>query len=371
MTVKKIGFIARALNKGGVARVLNNLLENFDQINNPNYQFVLFTDRQEYIKKFKNIKIVYLAKTFKPYWDYIKIIPALRKEQPEVVIYPQNIIPFTHQIFSPAKKINLVHDLAYFESQINEYPLIDTLYQKLFLGYSCRIADRTIAISKSTKNDLIKYVKANPQKIDVIYEGLERKFTQTTDWQKINSVLDQYQIKKPYIFYCGSLSPRKNILRTLQAFYQIKNSVPHQIYLSGSLSWHDQEIKDYIAKNLADRVCRIGYIEDDDLPMVFSAADLFLYPTLYEGFGLSVLEAQACGCPVLACRATSIPEVAGESLNLLDPYSVEKMKEEMLRILTEPQYKNSLIEKGFQNIKRFSWKKMAEEIIELIQKNLI
>jgi len=137
------------------------------------------------------------------------------------------------------------------------------------------------------------------------------------------------------------------------------------LYITGSLTWGADNIQAYIAEKLKDRVVILGYVEEEELMSLYSLAEMFLYPSLCEGFGLPILEAQACGCPVLTSNVTACPEVAGDGAHIVNPYSVEEIQAGMLKILQDEEYKHKLITRGFENIKRFSWKKTAEEILKV------
>lgn len=361
----KIGYIARGLTKGGVTRYIDNFLKTFDSDFSSEHSLVLFTDKEEYKTTFKNIKVVYIKKSNKILWDYLKILPLINKEKLDAVIYPKNIIPFTH-IFFPFKKINVIHDLAYFDKNLGEYKFFDTIYMKAFMKLSCIIANKVIAVSNSTKNDIVSILKITPNKISVVYEAVESNFKKVQDQQKIDEVLNKFSMKKPFIFYCGSLSPRKNILTALKAFNEIKNEIPHNFYLSGGQSWKDANVVAYIEKELSDRVFRIGYLSEEELVVIYSAADLFAYPSLYEGFGLPILEAQACGCPVITSNLTSCPEIAGNGAMIINPSDSKSFSDSMLSILKDNNVKENLITSGLENIKKFSWNLCVKKVSEIL-----
>jgi glycosyltransferase involved in cell wall biosynthesis len=361
----RIGFIARGLTKGGVTRYIENVLRAFDDSFLLEDSLFLFTDREDFKTIYKNIKVIYINNSNKIYWDCIKVMPFLFKTKLDVVFYPKNIIPFTHLLFR-FKKINIVHDLAYFDKSLNEYKLFDTLYMKAFMKLSCTFSDRIIAVSLATKKDIENVFKISSAKISVVHEGVEDKFKPQENKSFIQQTLLKYKIKEPFIFYCGSLSPRKNILRTLMAFNDIKDKVAHNIYLAGGQSWHDEEVRRYIKDQLSDRVFIIGHISDEELINMYSSADLYLYPSLYEGFGLPILEAQACGCAVLTSDKTSCPEVAGEGSAIVDPLSKSEISNKMLEILENKNYKNLLIENGFKNVKKFNWTDSVKGLIQNI-----
>lgn len=354
-----IGILARGLTKGGVTRVINNLLSEFDK--SYEHNFFLFTDDKKYEKIYNNIKVVFIENSNKILWDYIKSRKYLKKYNLDMIIYPKNIIPFTHKNLN-AKKVNIVHDLAYFDNKLNEYKKFDTLYMKTFMKKSCLLSDKIIAVSQSTKDDIVKRFGIDKKKIIVAHEGVENNF-KVLSKKELEITIKKFNLEIPFIFYCGSLSPRKNILRALKAFNKIKDKVPHKIYLAGGQSWNDSEVLEYIDKNLNNRVIKVGYLSEEELVHFYNISDLYIYPSIYEGFGLPILEAQSCGCPVLTSNLTSCPEVAGDGAVIVEAYDIGDIKKKMYKILTDKNYKKKIIEKGYENVKKFSWGKMADKII--------
>ena len=357
----KICFVVRALTKGGVYRFVNNILSELDNIN-IQQEIYLIHDDNRLQNKFNHINEIYIN-TSKLVFDYISSFNFIRKHSFGVLIYPKNVIPLNHFLLN-GKKVNIIHDLGYFEKKLNAYPLFDTLFMKSFMKISCKLSNKVLAVSSYTKNDIIKRFNINKNKINVIYEGVESKYTKHTKFN-INKTLDKYKIKKPFLFYSGTISPRKNLHRTLKAFGFIKNIIPHDLVITGFAKWKSKHI-DNIIKSSGDRIKIIGYVEENELIDLYNSADLYLYPSLYEGFGLPILEAQACGCPVLTSNVTSCPEVAGEGAHLVNPYSEFDIAESINRILHDECYKAELVRYGYQNLRRFSWVKTTKKLLEFI-----
>lgn len=360
--VKKVGFVARGLTKGGVTRYILNVLRELEQV--PDVEVWLFTDRDDFVERFPRFKVVHMPKSFLLWWDWVTLLRQLRRFELDVIFYPKNIIPITHACLK-AKKINIIHDLGYFDKQLKTYEFFDTLYMKMFLGLSCRLAHRVVAISEATKKEIVEILKVDPAHVSVVLEAVEDEFTRLEADETWQHLVGEYGLKQPYLYYCGNLTSRKNILRVLQAFDQIKGDIPHDFYISTGDMADYPEIDRFIAENLMGRVKILPFLTGKPLVMMYSMAALYVYPGLYEGFGLPILEAQACGCPLLTSNVRSCPEVAGEGAHIVDPYSVEAIREGILHILGDEAYRQELVRRGYENTKRFHWSKTAKELLRL------
>lgn len=367
--MKRIAVIARGLTKGGVTRFILSILDQYEMENSSEYKIIIFHDDTflEY-DHYENLEKVYLPgknhRIGKFIWDYFKLPFLLYKYKLDAIIYPKNIILITH-FFLKAKKYNVIHDLGYFEKSFAIYKFLDRVYMKLCMKLSCLMATKVFAVFQATKDKIIQFFHIDPDKIIVTQEGIEPHFTKITDAKRVQEVIEKYNIKLPFLFYCGSISPRKNLLRIMQAFSNLKEKIPHNLYLTGKYEWHSHEIFQIIKENnLENRVIRLGFVEEEDLPVLYSLADAFLYLSLYEGFGLPILEAQACECPLLVSNTTSCPEVAGADAYLIDPYSVEDIKDGISHLLQDEDMRIKTVQAGKENIKRFSWGKTAHIILK-------
>jgi glycosyltransferase involved in cell wall biosynthesis len=363
----KFAFIYRGNTKGGTKRVIEQLLKEFEK--DQENKWVLITDKEECIGKYKNIEVKYFKGGTSLFnyllWDYFKSFSFLLKNQFDGILYPKGSIPMSHLLVR-GKKIYIVNDLGYFVKGLNAYPKLDTLFMKFQMRYSCKIADRVIAISKSTKRDIMTRFKINKDKIKVVYLGVEDSFRVINDKNRVKDCMSRNKIKKPYLFYSGSISPRKNLLRVLKAFNEIKDKFPHTLVMTGSAVWGDTGIDKFIEdNNLSERVNIVGFVSEEDLVTLYSEADLYIFPSLYEGFGLPILEAQACGTPVLTSNVTSCPEVAGDSAEIVNPYSVESIRDGIVKVLEDREYRKVLVSRGFKNVGGFGWDRMAKEVINL------
>lgn len=295
-------------------------------------------------------------------WDYITLPVALLRHGIDVSFYPKSNIPY----FTKSKSVVVVHDLAYFFQGINAYTWHETIFTKVFTPSSVRRADAVIAVSKRTREDIYSLFRGvADDKVKVIYEDASFKpesHNQTTD------VRQKYGIGKgPYIFMSSELSPRKNLPRALEALAAIKDQIPHKFVMTGGKGWKvkniAQKVKDL---GLEDRFQKIGYVEDEDMAAVYAEADVYFHPSVYEGFGLTLLEAMYANTPVCYSHITSHPEVVGDAGLGFDPYDIKDMSAKLLKICTDDQLKKDLVQKGTERIKLFSWESASSQTLELI-----
>jgi glycosyltransferase involved in cell wall biosynthesis len=362
----RIGIGLRSLTPGGVTRFILHLAQELSAAKDECAVYA-FLDDLCIGEKLAHCHTVYLGRQSRLVWDYLLFPFVARRYALDYVIYPSNVIPLSHYLVLKTKRINVVHDLAYFNTALNEYKFFDSLYMRALMGISCRRADRTVADSQSTKEDLVSILRIPDAKISVAHLGISSAFRQKMDSRRVEEVLQRLGIQRPYLFYCGTLTPRKNVLRMLQAIKVLEHQIPHRLYLSSGHSWRDKEVREYWSHELPQRVVHLGYLDEEELRSVYAHADLFLYPSLYEGFGLPILEAQASGCPVLTSKLTSCPEVAGAGAHYVEAHSVQSISEGILKILQNNAYKQHLINEGYKNIERFSWKNCAMHYLALMR----
>jgi len=189
---------------------------------------------------------------------------------------------------------------------------------------------------------------------------------------QIERLRQKYNLPERFVLFVGNSNPRKNLKRLIQAFDQAKTAkgLPHQLIIAGEQGWkfdRDQAVDGIRSR---DSVRFIGFVPDEDMPALYSAASLFAFPTLYEGFGIPVLEAQACGTPVLTSKCSSLPEVGGNGAFYVDPYDVESIADGLQTLLTNLEFASELVQKGLENVRRFSWESSARRLHEIIEKEV-
>lgn len=242
------------------------------------------------------------------------------------------------------------------------------------LENSCKRADCIITISEFSKNEIIKYLNVSSDKITVIPCAVDHGiYNEVLTFEDFFSIKEKYNITGEYFFYLGTLEPRKNIERLVDAYAILNkryNEVPYLV-LSGKNGWNYdniyKKIKDY---KLEKKVIFTGYVEPDEAVILLKGAFAFVFPSIYEGFGMPPLEAMACGVPVITSNITSLPEVVQDAGYLVDPFSVEDIFDAMVKILSEPEYRERLKQKGLKRAKEFTWRRSAELLRKVYEKML-
>jgi glycosyltransferase involved in cell wall biosynthesis len=362
----KIAFSARGLSipSGGVHQLIKSLVPALAKQKGDDELFVIYNQ-----EKFKglapNCPEIIIKGNNRIWWDFFSLPKILHKLKIDAAIFPKNIIPF----FTNCPSYAIIHDLAYFDQKLNAYPFLDTAYMKTMIPNSARRATGIFAVSENTQKDIVRLTNCDPKKITVTYEAADKIYRSITDTSCLNTIRQKYKLPDNFILYVGSLSPRKNIVRLLNAFSQICQRIPHSLILTGSKSWKDSTVYHTMQElNLGDKIQQLGYVEPEDMPVLYNLASVYVYPSLYEGFGLPVLEAMQCGCPVIASNATSLPEVAGDAAVLVDPIDTTAIAQSIYRVLSDSKLREELVYAGFQQTKKFSWEKCANTMLNIIRK---
>jgi glycosyltransferase involved in cell wall biosynthesis len=259
-----------------------------------------------------------------------------------------------------------VHDLSFVREPETVMPGM-TRHLNTWVPHSARRADHVVAVSEATRRDLIELYQISATKITVLYHGISANFRRVEDAEKLAAVRHRYGLgQRPFILSVGTIQPRKNYRRLVQAFARLDESLA--LVIVGSKGWHYEDVFNEVARQgLTDRVHFLGFVADADLPALYSAASLFVYPSLYEGFGLPALEAMACGAPVVVSNQSALPEVVGEAGLLIDPRDVAAMAAAMARVVAEPELHRCLAQAGQLRAAGFTWSDMAARLLALYQ----
>jgi glycosyltransferase involved in cell wall biosynthesis len=234
-------------------------------------------------------------------------------------------------------------------------------------------ASHIVTISQSTKNEIVKYFGINPQKIDIIFPGFDSEvFKPGQDVNHIEQVKRAFGIDGSYILYIGTLEPKKNVIRLVDAFCQLKKQkgISEKLVLAGKRGWNEVEIFDQIMRSgMENEVIYTGYVPDAEVPFLMSGAEVFVFPSLHEGFGIPPLEAMACGIPVIVSNTSSLPEVVGDAGMLVDPCSVDSISEAMYRVIVDVGLREEMRRKGLERCQLFSWERSAQDLLNVINRH--
>ena len=262
-----------------------------------------------------------------------------------------------------------IHDLTFIRDPDSALPQLRR-YLNRVVPRSVARATQVLADSLATKNDLVELFGTTPDQVTVMYGGVDARFAPVRDPQQIAAVRDKYHLGgAPFILGLGTLQPRKNYKRLIQAFSILKfrlSIANLQLVIVGGKGWLYDDIFGEVKRlGLEGHVVFPGFADDEDLPALYSAAELLAYPSLYEGFGLPVLEAMACGTPAITSNVSSLPEVGGDAALLVEPMDVDAIAQAMLRLLQDQHLRQTCITRGFEQACRFTWENAAVQLLKL------
>jgi len=365
----KIGIIVEKnldSQRSGLEVYTYNLIKNLLKVDKKNNYFFI-KDRQNTGFPRKNEIKINLGKTparkvLKNSFDLPSIV---KRYQLDIVHDPCQMGPFLLPL--KAQKILTIYDLfplTHPQTAPSRYaPFIYTY----LLPQVLKRTDIVVAGSKNTQKDILKYFPNLKDKTTVIYAAAEESFRRIGN---LETVKRKYTLNFPFIFSLGILNPRKNLIALIKAFSKLKTQkLKHKLVIGGQKGWRFENIFQQAGK-LAKKgeILFTGFIPNQDLPFFYNLADLFVFPSLYEGFGIPILEAMACGCPVITSNISSMPEVAGNAALLINtPQNVDEIANKINQVLTNPSLRKDLAKRGFIQAAKFSWEKTASQTIKVYE----
>ena len=295
-------------------------------------------------------------------WDQLAVPWVTRKLRLDLMFNPK----FTVPLFTRAKTAFVLHGSEWFVIP-EHFRAYDRWYFKRSVPVYCRHAAAFIAVSNAVKADVVKYIGVDPGKVFAIHNGFDPTiFRPVTDPERLQAVRQRYRLPEKFILWAGQIESRKNVARLLQAFARIAAEVPHSLVLAGEQRWStNAELKAMQALGISDRVYFPGWIEHEDLPAVYCLADLFSFPSLYEGFGIPLLEAMACGCPIVTANTCAPPEVTDGAACLVDPLDVDSIALGMREVIRDRERRERMIARGLARARDFSWEQCAGQILSM------
>ncbi|HBB65759.1 MAG: hypothetical protein A2X28_06055 [Elusimicrobia bacterium GWA2_56_46] len=350
----RIGVDARELRRSrmtGIGRFLTNLLCGLTKIDAIN-EYILFgyPDLEPGCDA-KNLTRVLRSETSTVLWDQFYLPSAVRKYKIDLFFSPYSKIPF----FADCGLILTHHDFTFFSYPEYKKRFLYNLYLKAAMGVFNKRAEKIICVSEFTKLELAKYFDAPPEKTAVMPESPWPGFS-PRGADLVDRARKKYSLDKPYLLCMGNANPHKNINGLVSAYEALPLSVKekYSLALGGG------------AQSAAAGVKNLRYVPDDELAALYSGAELFVFPSFWEGFGLPPLEAMACGCPVISSNASCMPEVLGGACLYFDPYKTEEISAKILEVLGNPGLREELRRKGLERAKSYTPEKMAARFLEIV-----
>ena len=352
---------ANVENKVGVSIYVLELIHYFYTKTDSNTQYVIYLrDKPHHDFPLPNNHFQYHIVKGNFLWSQLFLpINLYLKKEIDIFFSPAHYAPR----FCPVPTVVTIHDLSYFYYP-NDFLRKDLYQLKNWTKYSVEKASKIIAVSKNTKKDLIKYYHVPENKIEIIYNGFNSKL-------KVKSKKLKIELKnKKYILYVGTIQPRKNLHTLITAFHLLLKEKPeYSLIIAGKKGWLYGKLFDHVRTlNLEDKIIFTGYISDEEKEMLYQHASFFVLPSLYEGFGIPLLEAMNYDCPVIASFTSSLPEIGGDACLYFDPNKPEELNEKMKEIIGNTPLRKELVQKGKKRVQLFSWVKCGRETLDTIRK---
>ncbi len=376
----RIGIDARIIFKRGVGRYIENLVKNLLEIDKKN-EYIVYLDKRSTLNEYiaaKNCRFKRLNTANALLYEQFLLPMEAAKDKLDILHGTDNTLPYLSPYYQ-GKKVVTIHDTMFVRPLAKaiskptfKQRMVDA-YNKFSIPHSGRIADHVITVSEYSKSDIMKHMHVKEEKVTVIKEAADKKYRVINDEKKIAGIKQKYGITKPFVLLSAASDMRKNTARSLEAFNMFNNMTEfkYQLVITsiGKKEMDTTNIADIIKElNLEKHVIITEYAPEEDMILLYNAAFMFLFPSMWEGFGLQVLEAFLCGLPVVTSNNTSLSEVAGDAAMLIDPFSVEDIVRGLDELEKSESKRESLKEKGFKQAEKFSWKETAEETLKIYAK---
>ncbi len=318
------------------------------------------------------LRVVHIDPSSRPsrlLWEQTVLPLLLRRLRVDVLHSPHHHTPLLVGLAGAPRRVVTIHDVT-FRLLPKRYPLARRLYMESVTRAAARVADAIITPSKTVRRDVIRMLGAPAERVVAIAEAAGPQYSPVEDERALDRVRRKYRLPSRYILSVGSREPGKNRIRLIQAYAQLRNAENHDcaLVIAGQPAWgYEGEFELVSQLRLKDQVRFLGYVPDDDMPALYSAATILTFPSLYEGFGLPALEAMACGTPVITSNVSALPEIGGDAAVLLDPRDTEALAKAMERVLADGALRADLRKRGIERAKQFSWQRAARETLTVYE----
>ena len=357
----KIAFDLRRIGNPGIGRYMKCLAESVIS-QAPEHEYLLILPPQgEHLIHAPNAQKLCTGLKYYSFREQFELPRILSRHKVDLLHSPHFLLP----LIRPCPAVATIHDVIYVACPEDLPSPAGRLYYRTMMHACSRMATRIITDSEHSKAEIICYLHADPSKIEVVYPAVDPFFQSGADPAEVASVRSRFSIDCDYILCVGIYKPRKNHAALLKAFQLLlKNGIQSQLVIAGPMGEGEPVLRGLAQElGIAQHVCFTGFITDSELRVLYSGARAYVCPSLYEGFGFTVLEAMACGTPVICSSATSLPEVAGKAALYFDPHKPEEMAARLLRALSDEAVRASLIAEGRSNLLRFNWAETARQTL--------
>jgi glycosyltransferase involved in cell wall biosynthesis len=366
-----IDFTQIPTKKAGVGVYALNLIKHLSLIDDDFHCYVLVQDDDTSLDDIDNSTVSIIKVKARLFRNFILralleqlYIPCLAFKLRVNVVHS---LHYSFPLFLTAKKVVTVHDMSFFKYS-KLYEPAKVFYFKTFIKMSSLLVDKIICVSESTRKDYVSKFDSARNKTEVIYHACSNEFTPNTpniDDRAVSSVKSKYGIDSKYFLFIGTLEPRKNITAIIKAFDRFNNqNSNYKLVMVGKKGWYYKEIFELVKRlDLSDRIIFTGFIPEKEKPSLLVGATAFIYPSIYEGFGIPVLEAIACGTPTVTSNVSSIPEVAGDAALLVNPENSDEIFVAINKIVNDPDLRRDLKMRSLRQAEKFSWNNTAKETL--------
>jgi glycosyltransferase involved in cell wall biosynthesis len=364
----KIAFDLRRIGNPGIGRYMKCLTESIiAQAPEHEYLLVLPPEGEHLIHAPKVEKLCTSLKYYS-FREQFELPQILRRHKVDLLHSPHFLLPLVRSC--PA--VATIHDVIYMACPEDLPSRAGRLYYRIMMNACSRTAARIITDSEHSRNEIMSYLHADSEKIEVIYPAAGPFFHSEANPAQIASVRSRFGIDRDYVLCVGIYKPRKNHAKLLSAFHKMRDrGCQAQLVVAGPMAEGEPVLR-RLARELGigERLIFTGFVNDADLRALYSSARVYACPSVYEGFGFTVLEAMACGTPVVCSSATSLPEVAGKAALYFDPHNPEEMASQLVRVFSDDAVRTSLIAEGHRNLLRFNWKETARQTLAVYHEAL-
>jgi glycosyltransferase involved in cell wall biosynthesis len=363
----KIAFDLRRIANPGIGRYMKCLVEEILSLGTTHQFLLIMPPGQADVIDAPVVGVERLISSAKYYSlrEQIELPRILRRYHVDLLHSPHFLLPLVR----PCPAIVTIHDVIYLACREDLPSRFGRLYYHAMTAAAVRLAKRVIADSEFSKRDIVRYLGADPVKIEVIYPGVSRDFQPVNDPRELRAVWDRCDIKREYVLYTGIYKPRKNhagLLRAFQRFLALGGDA--DLVIAGPLHEGEPLLLRLAGElGISARLKLTGFVNDSELRALYSGARLYACPSLYEGFGFTVLEAMACGAPVVCSSETSLPEVAGDAAYYSNARDPKQFGEALFRVFKDSALRAALIAKGTENLRRFCWERAAAQTLRVYE----